>query len=251
VPTVYVTGAAQGLGLEIAQAFLVAGYNVAAVDRNREVLDPVVTSLRDLCRGEVRAFTADVTQADSVERSVAASVEWGGGLDVIVNCAGVIARGPSEAVDPDDWRSVLDVNLGGVLRCTSVAFAHLRRSENPCVINIGSVGSILGMPLRLAYNTSKTGVIGLTRTLAAEWGEYGIRVNAIAPGFIDTAMMRSGLESGALDQRLMLRRIPLRRLGRPDEVGGVAVFLASRAASYITGVTIPVDGGAVIDGTFF
>jgi NAD(P)-dependent dehydrogenase (short-subunit alcohol dehydrogenase family) len=251
VRTALVTGAAQGLGLEIARAFLVAGYRVAAVDRNRPVLEAAVADLNDVHGEGILALVADVTLGESVEQAVSATVAWNGGIDVVVNCAGVIARAASDAVKPEQWQWVLDVNLGGTLCCTSAAFPHLRRSASPSVINIGSVGSFLGMPSRLAYNTSKTGVVGLTRTLAAEWGQHGIRVNAIAPGFIDTHMMRSGLESGLLDEQLMIRRIPMRRLGRPDEVGGVAVFLSSPAASYVTGVTIPVDGGTVIDGTFF
>ena len=107
------------------------------------------------------------------------------------------------------------------------------------------------MPKRLAYNVSKSGVIGLTRTLASEWGPAGIRVNAVAPGFIETPMMRSGIESGALDEQHMLRRIPLRRLGTPEEVANVVEFLTSPAARYITGSVICVDGGTVTDGTFF
>jgi NAD(P)-dependent dehydrogenase (short-subunit alcohol dehydrogenase family) len=107
------------------------------------------------------------------------------------------------------------------------------------------------MPLRLGYNTAKAAVLGLTRTLAAEWGPSGIRVNAVAPGFIDTAMMRSGFEKGLLDEQLMTRRIPLRRLGLAHEISGVVLFLASPQASYINGACIPVDGGTTIDGTFF
>jgi NAD(P)-dependent dehydrogenase (short-subunit alcohol dehydrogenase family) len=199
----------------------------------------------------VTAVVVDVTDDSSVASLVDEVVSWTGCLDVLVNSAGIIARSPSADVTSESWQAVLDVNAGGAFRCARAAFPHLRLSAFPSVLNIGSLGSFLGMPMRLAYNTSKSAVLGITRTLAAEWGEYGIRVNALAPGFIDTAMMRSGIEAGSLDEALMIRRIPLRRLGRPDEIAPVALFLASPAASYVNGTVITVDGGTTIDGTFF
>jgi short-subunit dehydrogenase len=112
------------------------------------------------------------------------------------------------------------------------------------------VGSTLGLPLRLAYSTAKSGMLGLTRTLAAEWGSFGIRVNAIAPGYIDTDLMRSGFGEGVLDEQEILNRTPLRRLGSPDEIANVASFLASSDASFVTGILLKADGGVTIDGDF-
>ena len=250
--SVLVTGAAQGLGLAIAGEFATAGYRVAIADRNEEELATAADQLRNRAvADDVMAVAVDVTDDESVEFMVTSVSTWAGGLDVLVNSAGVIARAPSEEVGTASWHGVLDVNLGGSFRCARAAFRHLRASADASVLNIGSLGSLLGMPMRLAYNTSKSGVLGLTRTLAAEWGQFGIRVNAIVPGFIDTAMMRSGLDAGNLDEQLMLRRIPMRRLGQATEISGVALFLASPAASYINGATIPIDGGTTIDGTFF
>jgi 3-oxoacyl-[acyl-carrier protein] reductase len=227
------------------------GHRVALADRNAEVLAVEAGRLHGTYPDAVTAFGVDVTDDVSVGALVDAVAAWAGGVDALINCAGIIARSASEELATQTWQQVLDVNVGGSFRCARAAFPHLRRSSYPSVVNIGSIGSFLGMPMRLAYNTSKSGVLGLTRTLAAEWGEHGIRVNAIAPGFIDTAMMRSGLEAGVLDEDLMLRRIPMRRLGRVDEISAVAAFLASPAASYINGAVIAVDGGTTIDGTFF
>lgn len=250
--SVIVTGAAQGLGLSIAEGFLREGYRVALADRNEQELGRATRSLRDRYGDRrVTAVPADVTDDNSVDGLLAAVIDWSGGLDVLVNSAGVISRGPSEQLSSESWSRDLDVNLGGSFRCARAAFPHLRRSPYPSVVNIGSIGSFLGMPMRASYNASKSGVLGLTRTLAAEWGHLGIRVNAIAPGFIDTSLMRSGLATGALNEQLMLRRIPMRRLGQAGEIAGVALFLASSRASYVNGATVPVDGGTTVDGTYF
>lgn len=250
--TVLVTGAAQGLGLHMAEHFLRAGYRVALADRNEEELARAVGLLvEEHPAGAVTSSPVDVTDDESVQRMVDGVASWAGRLDVLVNNAGVISRAPSESMATQVWLRELDVNVGGTFRCSRAAFPLLSASPYPSIVNLGSLGSSLGMPMRAAYNTSKTGIVGLTRTLAAEWGALGIRVNAIAPGFIETGMMRSGIDSGVLDEQQMLRRIPLRRLGRSSEVAGVAVFLASRSASYVNGATVPVDGGTVVDGTFF
>lgn len=248
---VLVTGAAQGLGLRIAEECLAVGYQVALADRNEhELASAGGPLLEKYGNAFAMAATVDVTDDDSVARLVATVAAWGSGLDVLVNSAGVISRSPSEELTSEEWSQCLDVNIGGSFRCARAAFPHLSVSPYPSIINIGSIGSFLGMPMRAAYNTGKSGVLGLTRTLAAEWGHLGIRVNAIAPGFIDTPMMRSGLASGALDEALMVHRIPMRRLGQASEISGVVLFLASTAASYINGAAIPVDGGTTIDGTF-
>lgn len=250
---VLITGSAQGLGLAMAESFLAGDYRVMLSDVAEDAVRAAGISLRKKFGDEAVDWTiADVTDDRAVGELAAATAEWGGGkLDVLVNNAGLITRSATQELSTERWLAVLDVNLGGTFRCSRALHSLLQASDAPSVINLGSLGSSLGMPQRAAYNAAKTGVIGLTRTLAAEWGPEGIRVNAIAPGFIETKMMRSGFENGLLNEELMTRRIPMRRLGSPDEIASVARFLASSAASYINGACIPVDGGTIIDGTFY
>ncbi len=250
---VLVTGSAQGLGLAMGEAFAAAGYRVMLSDLAEQALEAAGRRLRDRYGADTVSWArVDVTEDTSIAELTAATRSWSGGvLDVLINNAGLIARGSAEELGTGAWNTVLDVNLGGTFRCARALHPLLRAAQSSSVINLGSLGSSLGMPQRAAYNAAKTAIIGLTRTLAVEWGPSGIRSNAIAPGFIETAMMRSGFEEGLLDEELMTSRIPLRRLGTPKEIAGVALFLASPEASYINGVCLPVDGGTIVDGTFF
>ena len=246
------TGGGRGLGLASATALADAGYRLCLADVDEQTLTAATAELtRRHGAHRIRAAPVDVADEASVDRLLDIVVEWSGRLDALVTAAGVISRAESAGLASGDWHRVLDVNVAGTFRCCRAAYPLLSRSPRAAIVTFGSLGSSLGMPKRLAYNVSKSGVIGLTRTLASEWGPAGIRVNAVAPGFIETPMMRSGIESGALDEQHMLRRIPLRRLGTPEEVANVVEFLTSPAARYITGSVICVDGGTVTDGTFF
>jgi NAD(P)-dependent dehydrogenase (short-subunit alcohol dehydrogenase family) len=244
----FVTGGAQGLGAEMARRFVSDGLAVVVADINGAGAAELAHELGD---GRVAVgIHLDVTSDESVGRAVDEARSAFGRIDVLVNNAGILSRRPAEDTVTDDWIRELEVNLGGTMRCSRAAFESLRRGEFPCVINMGSVASSLGLPLRLAYSTAKSGIAGLTRTLAAEWGRHGIRVNAIAPGYIDTSLMRSGFELGVLDETQILRRTPLGRLGEPREIASVASFLASPDASFVTGVMLRADGGVTIDGDF-
>lgn len=243
-----VTGGAQGIGTEIARRFVSDGLAVVVTDINDD-------GARELAAGLGGADVAfgthlDVTSDQSVERAVAEVAEHFGRIDILVNNAGILSRRPAEDTVTDDWARELDVNLGGTMRCSRAAFELLRSGELACIINMGSVATTLGLPLRLSYSTAKSGIAGLTRTLAAEWGRYGIRVNAIAPGYIDTSLMRSGFDLGVLDEQKILSRTPLGRLGESAEIAAVASFLASPDASFVTGVVLRADGGITIDGDF-
>lgn len=247
-----VTGAAQGLGLAIAEAFLRAGTSsVVLGDHNTEALLRAGSRLREQY-GATRAFVCpvDVTDDASVAAMADRAVAETGGIDALVTCAGVISRGDSAKHDWALWERDLEVNVGGTYRSVRAAFPALCRSSHPSIVTVGSLGSFLGMPGRPSYNTSKAAVLGLTRTLAVEWGTRGIRVNAIVPGFVETEMMRSGITAGSLNEARVLGRLPLGRLGQPDEVASVAVFLTSRQASYVNGAIVPVDGGLLVDGSF-
>jgi NAD(P)-dependent dehydrogenase (short-subunit alcohol dehydrogenase family) len=243
-----VTGGAQGLGASIARRLNRDGLRVVVADVNAAGAKELAQSLGadDAALG----LEVDVTSDDSVQALMTQVQTAYGRLDVLVNNAGILKRTPSAELSTDQWVRELDVNLGGTMRCSRAAFDLLRTGENPSIINLGSVGSTLGLPLRLAYSTAKSGMLGLTRTLAAEWGSFGIRVNAIAPGYIDTDLMRSGFGEGVLDEQEILNRTPLRRLGSPDEIANVASFLASSDASFVTGILLKADGGVTIDGDF-
>ena len=251
-PVALVTGAARGLGEAIATRLFADGHDVVIADVNvdgaREAADRVLRSHPGA--GEVHAIAVDVSDDASVDAAVATVGELLGRLDVLVNNAGIVVRSASEDLRTEDWLREIDINLGGTMRCSRAAFPLLRHSPAPCIINLASVGSTLGLNLRLGYTASKTGVVGMTRELASEWGRQGIRVNAVAPGYMDTDMMRSGLASGVLDEELLIGRTPLGRFGLASEVAAAVSFLVSPDASFVTGVMLPIDGGLIIDGTF-
>ncbi|WP_132992688.1 SDR family NAD(P)-dependent oxidoreductase [Gordonia zhaorongruii] len=239
-----VTGGARGLGFAIGRRLAEDGLTVVLADLATSSVDESAHEID----GHARAV--DVTDDASVEEAIAWIENDLGRLDVLVNNAGIISRTSSQDVDSAVWTREIDVHLGGTMRCSRQAHRLLSSSDSASVINLASVGSTFGLPMRLAYTAAKSGITGMTRTLAAEWGPDGIRVNALAPGYMDTAMTRSGINTGVLDGDRLLQRTPLRRLGRPDEIASSASFLASSDASFVTGTVLRVDGGITVDGTF-
>lgn len=241
-----ITGGAQGLGAAIGRRLHADGLTVVIGDVNLDGARSLASELGDRALG----LGLDVTSDESVNEFAATVAATLGRLDVLVNNAGIISRAPAQDTDTAEWTRELDVNLGGTMRCSRACFDMLSRGDGASIINMGSVGSTLGLPLRLAYSSAKSAILGLTRTLAAEWGSYGIRVNALAPGYIETPMMRSGFDLGVLDEQALLERTPLHRLGASEEIAAAASFLASPDASFITGIVLKVDGGITIGGDF-
>lgn len=244
-----ITGGAQGLGLATAHRLGEDGFHVVVADI---VADRAQAAVDRLTADGIGATAAavDVTDDASVEACFDVVDSVAGGLDVLVNNAGIISRANAEDIESDRWERELSVHLGGAMRCSRAAYPRLLSSSAPAIVNLASVGSTFGLPHRLAYTTAKAGVVGMTRTLAAEWGKKGIRVNAVAPGYMDTGMMQSGIAGGALDRDRLLMRTPLMRFGYPEEVASAISFLVSKDASFVTGVLLKVDGGITIDGTF-
>jgi NAD(P)-dependent dehydrogenase (short-subunit alcohol dehydrogenase family) len=223
------------------------GATVAVADRDGDAAEALADRLAAL-GGRALGLACDVLRAASVDGMVERVVETFGGIDVIVNSAGIVAPAPSAEVTDEAWADLTDVHVLGTLRCLRAAFPALRRSRAAAVVNLSSMNAQLGVSGRLSYCAAKGAVEAMTRVLAVEWAPYGIRVNAIAPGYVETAMLRGMLERGEHDERRLLARVPLGRLGRADEIASVIAFLASSESSYLTGQTIVVDGGRVVNG---
>ncbi|HZZ47076.1 MAG TPA: SDR family NAD(P)-dependent oxidoreductase [Pseudonocardia sp.] len=243
--TAIVTGAANGIGLATATLLWERGWRVVLVDldgaraqERRAELDPT--------GGDSLAVAADVTDTAAVEAMVALTIDRFGGIDALINNAGRPTAASVEDLDDETWAATLEVNLGSALRCSRAALPALRRSSAPAVVNMASAAGLVGMAGRAGYGAAKAGISSLTRVLAVEWAGYGIRVNAVAPGYVRTAGFdqRIGVERGAV----YAQRVPLGRLCLPEEVASVIAFLASPDAAYITGQTIVIDGGLTIRG---
>lgn len=231
-----VTGGTGGLGLEMARALREAGAQVALLGRSQEA---VYFRARELGALPV---VADVSSADEA-RSAAKQVLYElGRVDILVNAAGTHVIKPSLELSPAEWQQVLDVNLSGSFFMAQAVAEPMRTQGYGRIINIGSVMSRRGLPRRAAYAASKGGLVTLTYTLAQEWGEWGIRVNAIAPGFFHTHMTDALFQNATWVERLE-QRVAVRRAGQPRDLAGAVVFLASLASEYINGHVLYVDGG--------
>ena len=226
-----VTGGTSGIGQAIARAFLQAGYQVQVTGRTIDEVSVFRSS-----HPEIIALEMDVSAPASID----ATVQRLDRLDVLVNAAGTILREGREH-DPTAFAQVVDVNLNGTMRVCSACHELLAASRGS-VVNIASMLSFFGSGFVPAYSASKGGLVQLTKSLAIAWADEGIRVNAIAPGWIETAMT-APLIADSERRNAIIRRTPLRRWGKPEDVAGAAIFLCSPAASFITGAVLPVDGG--------
>lgn len=241
--TAVVTGAAQGLGREMATGLAEMGANVAIADINAERAEETASDLD----GEttVIATEVDVTDEGSVEEMVEDVTDRLGPVDVLINNAGVVENAPAEETTLDSWRRVLAVNLDGVFLCAKhVGRQMLERGEGR-IVNIASMsGFDVNVPQKQAsYNTTKAGVSMLTKSLAVEWADRGVRVNAIAPGYMRTELVDEVLDANPDMEETWLENTPMGRLGRPEELRELVVYLASDASSYMTGSTVVMDGG--------
>ncbi len=235
-----VTGGGTGITGGIARALAEEGARVALVSRSMEHLEPAAAKIRE-SGGEAFAVAADVRNFEQVERAIAATVEHFSALDIVVNGAAGNFLCKAEELSPNGFGTVVDIDLKGTFNVCRAAFSELKRARGQ-ILNISATLHYLGTPYQLHVSAAKAGVDALTRNLAVEWGRYGIRVNAIAPGPIEDTEGMKRLVPEEVKERLR-RKIPLGRFGRIRDIEQCSIFLCSDAASFINGAIIPVDGG--------
>ena len=244
--TAVVIGATSGIGHAIALGLADAGADVVPTGRRAALA--TVAALEVEARGRRSlATTADVSDAASLQALADDVIDTFGKVDILVNAAGRTARRPTLDVTDSEWDDILDTNLTGILRACRVFGRHMIERHYGRIINIGSLTSLVALHEVAAYGASKAGVASLTKSLAVEWAPHGVCVNAILPGVFRTAL-NEGLLEGTERGRELLMRTPMRRFGAAEEVAGAAVFLASEAASFVTGHLLAVDGGFLASG---
>ncbi len=228
-----VTGGSRGIGQAVARELADHGARIVIAD----LVAPDPGATGDYVK-------ADISDAPDVQRLFDVVLASHGRLDILVNNAGIRRNGPTESMALEDWTAVLDVNLTAAYLCSAAlarnAFSH---GSSAAIVNIASAAAEVGLPGRAAYCASKAGLVGLTRALAVEWADRGIRVNAVGPGFTRTHMYDWAIKQGVVDEAAMMRRVPMDRVAEPNEIARAVRFLASDDASYITGQALYVDGG--------
>ncbi len=237
-----VTGGNGGIGLGMARGLAAAGARIVIAARNVEKSLAAVERLQK-DGAEALALPVDVTSEASVAELFAQCVAQCGQVDILVNNAGTNIRRPPQDCSASDWHTVVDTNLTSTFLCSRAAYPYLKQAGGGKIVNVGSMMSVFGAPYAPAYAASKGGVVQLTKSMASAWAADNIQVNAILPGWIDTELTQAARRQvDGLNERV-LARTPAGRWGRPDDLAGVAVFLASAASDFITGATLAVDGG--------
>tara|TARA_B100001167_G_scaffold82190_1_gene49288 strand:- start:391 stop:1158 length:768 start_codon:yes stop_codon:yes gene_type:complete len=240
--TALITGGNGGIGLGIAKGFAQSGANVAIAGRNTVKTEKVVANLSEQNTSAI-GIEVDVANEKSVDNMITNTLENFGQIDILVNNAGIGIRNLPHEYTLEDWSKVIDINLTGAFLCSKAVYPNMKTRGSGKIINIGSMTSIFGLDWAVAYASSKGGIVQLTKTLAVSWAKDGIQANSILPGWIHTDLTQ-GIKDNYKDRYdHILSRIPENRWGEPADLSGTAIFLASDASNYVTGVSIPVDGG--------
>jgi NAD(P)-dependent dehydrogenase (short-subunit alcohol dehydrogenase family) len=243
-----VTGGGTGIGGAVARRFMNRGAQVVVVGRRAAVVEQLANEIGAM------ALPCDVGVTASVERAIAQLVERCGGLDIVVNNAATVHVGNVEHLDDAAWSSVVEVNVNGPMRVARAALPHLRARGGGSIVNVSSIGGLFAAKNSAVYGTTKAALLGLTRSLARDYGREGIRVNTLCPGWVDTPMvepalrMLAGARGISIDaaRRLLVEHNPINRMAHPDEIARCVEFLATDAASFVTGAVLVADGGQSI-----
>ena len=234
-----VTGGGSGLGFAIAQKFTENGITTIIAGRDIEKLNKAKEQLGELCF----AMACDVSDLKSVPAFVQNVLTQFGQIDILVNNAGINMKKEFTEVTDEDFQNILTTNVTAVFALSREVVKHMLTKNSGCIINISSMAAQYGLPKVIAYSASKTAIDGMTRAMAVELSPKGIRVNAIAPGFIYSAMTEKALNSDPERKAKVFGRTPMGHMGQPEDIGNAALYLASDAAKYVTGVVLPIDGG--------
>ncbi len=241
-----VVGGTSGIGRAIAHGFAQAGADVIPTSRRQEQVESTAREIEELGRRSLRV-TSDVSDRASLEHVLHEAVQAFGKVDILVNSAGRTKRAPTISFLEEDWQAIIDTNLTGTLRACQVFGKHMLDRESGSIINIASLSTFVALNEVAAYSASKAAVGSLTKSLAVEWSRLGVRVNAIAPGVFRTALNTKLLDETERGREFLIRT-PMKRFGNVEELAGAAIFLASDAASFVSGEIIAVDGGFLASG---
>ena len=241
-----VVGGSSGIGRTLALGLAQGGADVVSSARRLDMVNSLAGEIEALGRRTLRV-TCDVGDRESLETLLKRCVEAFGKVDILVNAAGISKKAPTLDFPEEDWNRILETNLTGSLRACQVFGRHMIERRYGRVINIASMSSFVGLFEVAAYGASKSGLASLTKTLAVEWAKYGVCVNAIAPGYFRTPLSEKFLVGTGRGQEVIMRT-PMKRFGEVEELVGATIFLASDAASFVTGTIIPVDGGVLASG---
>jgi gluconate 5-dehydrogenase len=235
-----ITGGGTGLGLGMAKCFVASGAKVVLVGRRKEELDKACATIGKTAF----ALQGDVTKLESAPKIIDEAEKLAGPVSILVNNAGVHLKKPAAETTDAEFAKVIETHVLGAFALTREAGRRMVARKSGCVLFTASMSALMGIPLIVAYSAAKSAYVGMVRSLATEWGQHGVRVNAIAPGWIGSAMLDQALANDAPRKAKILGRIPMGGFGEPDDIGWAAVYLASPAAKYVNGVVLPVDGGA-------
>jgi NAD(P)-dependent dehydrogenase (short-subunit alcohol dehydrogenase family) len=237
-----VTGGAAGIGLATARDLAAEGARVALFDIDAARAEQAAAALRT-AGSDAFAIAGSVAEPEEVTEAFARIDARWGGLDILVNNAGVIGKRAALALTDEEWSRVMRINLDGVFYCAREAGRRMVAQGSGAIVNLGSIYSLVAAPERLAYCASKAAVAAMTRVLAIEWAAHGVRVNAVAPGYVETDLIGAAVRAGEIDTAPLARRTPVGRLARPEEIARAILFLLDPANEYVTGHVLAVDGG--------